>query len=127
MTESEKRFKILKKTSYEEQLSREETRQILKTFLLGVFVILAISSSKVFDIALGILQTGNDDHDFIEFSTALSLLSSYLSVIEAGSLVKTIVKKTLLEDKIEDIELELKEAGWYEEESRDKRRWILMF
>ena len=122
MTESEKRFKILKKTSYEEQLSREETRQILKTFLLGVFVILAISSSKVFDIALGILQTGNDDHDFIEFSTALSLLSSYLSVIEAGSLVKTIVKKTLLEDKIEDIELELKEAGWYEEESRDKRR-----
>ena len=122
MTESEKRFKILKKTSYEEQLSREETRQILKTFLLGVFVILAISSSKVFDIALGILQTGNDDHDFIEFSTALSLLSSYLSVMEAGSLVKTIVKKTLLEDKIEDIELELKEAGWYEEESRDKRR-----
>ena len=100
MTEEQKRFKIQRRISYEEQLSKESKNAIETTFLLGFVTagaVCAFSSS---------FNTNNDD--------LIRLMNLILGVIDTGlaaynlkCLMEAISRKTMLQGKIEDINAEL--------------------
>ncbi len=114
MTEEQKRFKITKRESYEEQISEENKSAVLDTFVLGCFVIGAIC----FLIKCSNLEPNTIESVMYFLSGTLMSITSVLKVRE---LIETISKKTLLEDKLEQInaELEIPEA----EESRGMIKW----
>lgn len=113
MTEEQKRFKILKRTSYEEQISQENKEATKKTFLFGFSAAAAIlifsaaaqqnidAATKLVDVGLGLLNTG-------------------FGVYHLKGLIQAIGKKTMLQGKIEDINTELESPE--NEESRGMRR-----
>ena len=81
MTEEQKRFKILKRTSYEEQISQENKEATKKTFLFGfsaaaaIFIFLAAAqqnidvTTKLVDVGLGLLNTGFGVYHLKGFNT----------------------------------------------------------
>ena len=100
MTEEQKRFKILKGTSYEEQISQEDKEATKKTFLFGFSAAASIlifsaaaqqnidAATKLADVGLGLLNTG-------------------FGAYNLKGLIQAIGKKTMLQGKIEDINTEL--------------------
>ncbi len=114
MTEEQKRFKVLKRTSYEEQISQENKEITKKTFLFGFSAAAAIvifsastlqnidATTRLVDVTLGLIDTG-------------------FSVYSLKDLIQAIGKKTMLQGKIEDINTELESPE--NEESRGMRRW----
>ena len=110
--EEQKRFKILKRESYEHQMSEESKSATKEAFLMGLFSAFALLfflestrsidlTTKLESIGLGFFTTGYD-------------------VYHLKGLMEAISRKTMLEGKVEDIsnELEMLEN----EESRGMRR-----
>ena len=113
MTEEQKRFKILKRTSYEEQISKENRVAIRKTFLFGLLAAGAI----------GILSKGTQQIDATTrlVDVGIGFTDTIFSVYQLNGLMQAIGKKIMLQGKIEDINTELEEPE--SEESRGIKRW----
>ena len=99
MTEEQKRFKILKRTSYEEQISEYSKAATIKAFVTGLGAITALMYYK------------NSQQDI---STIIKLVSAGMGIvltgISADNLTKLMIaigKVTMLQGKIEDINTEL--------------------
>lgn len=102
MTEEQKRFKILKKTSFEEQISQEDKIAVNKAINAGFYAAAAICS----------LLTLNDlsaDTEIlvIVFDLLLVMISTGASAKYLKELIESISKKTMLQGKVLDIETEL--------------------
>lgn len=113
MTEEQKRFKILKRTSYEEQVSQENKEATKRTFLFG------FSASAAILIFLAAEQQNIDEATRL-VDVGLGLLNTGFSVYYLKGLIQAISKKTMLQGKIEDINIELESPE--NEESRGMRR-----
>ena len=99
MTEEQKRFKILKRTSYEEQISHENKITTLKTISLG------LSAAASLIAAAGVVQ-----HTYLEtklIDIALLILTTCTNAHILKGLMKSISRKTMLQGKVEDINTEL--------------------
>ena len=99
MAEEEKRFKVLKKISYEEQISKENKRITMNTFAFGL-----ASIAAVWCYTLG------TDMNSINGKITEYLLASGEVIIAIQNLkviVGAITRKTILDSKIEDINNEL--------------------
>ncbi len=95
MTEEQKRFKIKKRTSYEEQISKENKIAVMSTIFFGIAAGAVVSRFTNYSIG----------GEFGE-----SLIGTASSMIGAGSLkslIEAISRKTMLEGKVEDINTEL--------------------
>ena len=115
MTEEKKRFKILKRTSYEEQISQENKEATESTFHFGFSAATAIvlffsaaqqnivAAIKLVDVGLGLLNTG-------------------FGIYHLKDLIQAICKKTMLQGKIEDINTELESPKNEETKSRGMKR-----
>ena len=99
MTEEQKRYKISKRTRYEEQISQENKNAIIKTFSFGFSAAAALISlsaslhheylaTKIFDLVIGIFNTG-------------------YAAYHLKGLIESISKKTMFQGKVEDIDVEL--------------------
>ena len=100
MNEEQKKYKILKKESYEKNIKKEKDNATQLTAILGVSALAAI--------LMGVkLVTVNDDVTtrFYEFFGSLAMASA--GAFSLKGLINSIVKKTILESKIEDINSEL--------------------
>lgn len=113
MTNEQKRFKIQKIESYEEQISQENKESIKKTFLFG-FV-----AAGAFCAFSGVANANTN--------SALQLIEIFLGLTNTGlgayylkGLIESISRKTNLQSKIEDINSELEMPK--NEESRGMRR-----
>ncbi len=117
MTEEQKRFKILKRTSYEEQISQENKKATESTFLFGFSAATAIilffsaatqqnivAAIKLVDVGLGLLNTG-------------------FGIYHLKDLIQAICKKTMLQGKIEDINTELESPKNEKTKSRGMKIW----
>lgn len=109
MIEEERRFKILKRTSYKELKEKESkklTKAVFSTGVSSILVVTGIYGMINFDIPMIGLLCG------IVYS--VDTVSNLKNVIEA------ICKKTMYESKIEDIDRELEMLE--QNESRGMRR-----
>lgn len=99
MEEEEKRFKVLKKISYEEQISKENKRITMNGFAFGLAAIVAIWS-----YTLG-KDANNIYGKIIEYLVASGEV--IIAIENLKVLIEAITKKTILDNKIEDINNEL--------------------
>ena len=99
MTEEERHYKILKKTSYEEQLS-EEDKYITKR---GICLTLAATAT----ICAFLAVEGVDSMTPRLIYTSLGLLNVGLATKDIKEIMDTISTKTMLKNRIEDIDTEL--------------------
>lgn len=109
MTEEEKRFKILKKESYEE-LKEKENKKVTKivfwTGVTSIIVVTCIYEMSNFEISeLGLLS---------------GIVYSAYTVGNLKNVIEAICKKTKYESKIEDIDRELEMLE--QNESRGMKR-----
>lgn len=113
MTEEQKKFKILKRTSYEEQISQENKESTKKTFLFGLFAAAALC-------AFSTAACANVDRTLGFINIFLGSVNTGLGAYNLKGLIESISKKTKLQMKVEDInsELEMPEN----EESRGMRK-----
>lgn len=111
MNEEQKRFKILKKKSYEQQISEKEEQITDSTFDVGKWAILAVISLTNAD--------PNDYYIVMVGFIALGTIAAMLSTKHMCILIESICEKTMLQGKVEDIvnELEMLEI---EEKGRRK-------
>ena len=114
MVEEQKKFKILKRTSYEEQISQESKEATKNTFLFG----LAAAAALCF---FTVTAHENTDNALRLMHMSFGLLSTGLSVYHLKGLIESISKKTNLQSKVEDINSELEMLE--NEESRGMSRW----
>ena len=121
MTNEEKRFKIVKVKKYEDELSKENRKAIINTFLMATSSLTAASFLFVL-INLGLWDLAN-----INYPTLLKLLSGILVPAEMGlaiselkDMVEAISRKTVLKAKIDEINDDLEFAE--EEEKRGIRK-----
>ena len=113
MTNEEKRFKVEKVKKYEIELSRENRKSVIKTFLMGVFAIGAVvcfsySPNQYEDEAI---------RTFIALCGPVNMASAMYSL---KGMLEAISRKTVLKTKIEDINEELEFAE--QEETRGIRK-----
>ena len=109
MTEEEKRFKILKKESYEELKEKESKKVTKSVFWTGVtsaFVVLSIFGINHFEIP--------------ELGLYVGIVYSAHTVGNLKNVIEAICKKTMYESKIEDIDRELEMLE--QNESRGMKR-----
>ena len=117
MTEEQKKFKILKRTSYEEQISQESKVATNYTFLFGLSALATIlsfsnASQQDFSSTARMVETG------------IGLLNTGFSAYGLKNLMQAISRKTMLEGKVEDINVELEMPE--KEERRGMPRWQLI-
>lgn len=101
MTEEQRHYKILKRTSYEEQISEEEKN----TTLRGITLTLSATASLC-AIALGA------SYGFTEMTpriicAAMGLMNVSFAAKDLKEMMQSISMKTMLKGKIEDIDMEL--------------------
>lgn len=99
MNEEQKRFKILKKESYEQQISEKEKQITCSIFDVGKWAAGAV-------VAL----TNADPNDYYISMLGLMVLggiSAVLSIKHMRILIESICEKTMLQGKVEDIVNEL--------------------
>jgi len=96
MTEEQKNFKILKKTSYEQQVSKESKEEILYVFKLGLY---AAAALVTFLYGPENIQTEIEKW----MMAGLGLFESIGAGLNLKDLIQSICKKTMLQGKIEDI------------------------
>ena len=99
MTEEQKKFKILKKTSYEEQVSKEDKKATMDTFLIG------LNAAAAIIVSIYAMQS-KDIPARLAFGLQGFLLSG-VSAYHLKNLIQAIGKKTILQSKIEDIDTEI--------------------
>lgn len=96
MTEEEKRYKILKMTSYREQKEKENkklTKAVFWTGVTSIFVVIGIYGMINFEIP--------------EIGFFNGCVYSAYTVGNLKNVIEAICKKTMYESKIEDIDREL--------------------
>ena len=112
MTEEQKRFKILKRESYEQQISKENAQAIIQTFAIGLAaagaILLFSEASQRADLTSKLFEIG------------LGYITAELGVYRLKDVLEAISRKTMLEGKVEDITTELEMLE--NEESRCMRR-----
>lgn len=101
MTQDEKRFKIKQKISYEEQLNKEKKNADKSLFWTGFCALMGVMSLA------SINHPSNGQIEQTIFTLA-TITHGGVSVYCVKELIKSICKKTLLQDKIKDISSELK-------------------
>ena len=113
MTNEQKRFKIQKIESYEEQISQENKKSTQKTFLFGLAAAAALCTFTV-------AANANTDNASQLMNVSIGLASTGLGAYHLKGLIESINRKTNLQSKVEDInsELEMPEN----EESSGMRR-----
>ncbi len=99
MTEEEKRFKVLKKISYEEQISKENKRITMNTFAFGLA---SIGAVLCYTLGTDMNNIYGKITEYLVASGDFIIAIEYLKVI-----VGAITRKTILDSKIEDINNEL--------------------
>ena len=115
MTEEERRYKILKKESYEELAKKERKDGVISGLATGIG-------------AAALIITANQ----IIMSDAKSLIIGCLGALVPGLVtgenlfytISSICKKTMYESKIEDIDRELEMLELNEKEGM--KRWLLI-
>ena len=113
MTEEQKRYKVLKRTSYEEQISQESKEATISTFWFG-FSAAATIMAILFASQQDVSSTARMIY------TGLGLVNSGYGASKLNNLIQAISKKTMLEGKIDDINTELEMPE--DEESRGMKR-----
>lgn len=115
MPESKKRLKILKKTSYEEQISQTNKNSIILSLCIGMAALTAI---YVFSKAAG-MEADKElfEKTVLELSGVLPVSAGIFSLTQ---LIKMICKKTILESKVEEINDELEELANAEKAGKKK-------
>ena len=99
MIQEEKRYKIKQKTSYEEQLNKEKKEIVGETFFLGL---------SVLGTFLWYVNNGMSESELQQTMLNLSgILSGGCGIAWIIELMKSISKKTMLQIKIDDLNLEL--------------------
>ena len=97
MTEEQKKFKILQKKSYEQQISekkKEEIESILKVGLSISFLFILALSDVIY----------NDDSNFTKWLEAAYVVLFSLNIgLNLYSLIDAFWQKTILQDKLEYI------------------------
>ena len=113
MTEEQKKFKILKKESYEQQISEKDKQITSSTFSAGILAAGAIL------LLPNVIQSPTLLHQ-ISFMV-LGLINAGYSIKYVRILIELICQKTMLQGKVEDIynELEMLEM----EEKRGRSIW----
>lgn len=104
MTEEQKRFKIEKKTEYEELVSSEEKSIVFSSLLLAFiscFFIALSAAEKYFG--------GNVSRDMLLMGSLLRFNGVLFSIAQLRDIIQSICKKAGLEGKIEDINAELEQ------------------
>lgn len=102
MTEEQRRFKVLKRTSYEEQISDEKKLIVLDTFIIGL-----ASAASIYVLSLGASSFQYLDLNTTLLDIGLGVSSTSVGAVHLKDLIQAIAKKTMLESKIEDINTEL--------------------
>ena len=90
----DKRFKIKKKTSYQELINKEkksELKSATATFLGSLATVYFLASAQ-------------SNPDFIR---TISLIPATLSITGMTQFIKAVCKKTMYESKLEDINMQL--------------------
>ena len=113
MTEEERRFKIKKKESYEEQIKKECKNLNVTTYLCGL-------SAATSVLMISATTQPNIDISTIAVDVGMAALTASLSAYHLKDLMLAISKKTMLESKIEDINTELEAPN--NDENRGIRR-----
>ena len=100
MTEEQKRFKILKRTSYEEQIAQESKEATKNTTSFGLIAAITV---------MMLLLASEQDYGSISriICAVLGLLESRYAAYRLKNLIQAISRKTMLEGKIDDIDTEL--------------------
>jgi len=111
MNEEQKRFKILKKESYEQQISEKKKKTTTSVFAIGFF-----SSLEIYFLSYALQDS------FLLGKVFFAILGLYEAGCSANYiriLIESICEKTMLQGKVEDIvnELEMLEI---EEKGRRK-------
>lgn len=95
MTEEQKRFKILQKKSYEQQISEKKKEEIESVLKIGLFM------SFLFIITL---SDFNNDNNFTKLLEAANVVICSLNIgFNLDSLIDAFGQKTILQDRLEDI------------------------
>ena len=113
ITEEKRRFKIEKRTSYEEQIKGKDKEITNNTFWLGLAALCATLNFIVInDTSMHPL--------FINYNMLLAPINAGVVIYNLKELIRVLSNKTMLKGKIEDInmELEMPEA----EESKGMRK-----
>ncbi len=100
MTDEQKRFKIQKKESYEEQISQENKRSTQKTFLFGLAAAAALCNFTA-------VANAKVDNVLQLVNFFLGLTNTGLGAYQLKGLIESISRKTNLQSKVEDINSEL--------------------
>lgn len=102
MTEAEKRYKILKKTSYQAQISNENKITTLRTFLFGLTSLATLC-------AVANVTRYNVDTELSTRIThmTLGMIDTTYAAYNLKKMIESISTKTMLRNRIEDIDTEL--------------------
>ena len=101
MAEEQIRFKIEKRTSYEEQMETEKKNTIINAFLCGAFGLMAIAASAA------AVKSTNVSIFLTNYNLVAGILDSSIFANRLKALIESISNKTMLKDKFEDINMEL--------------------
>lgn len=112
MNEEQKRFKILKKESYEQQISEKEKQITSSIFDVGKWAGMAVASLAN--------AVPNDYYISMLSLMALGAISTFLSTKHMRILIESICEKTMLQGKVEDI---VNELEMLEIEEKGRRKW----
>ena len=115
MTEKQKRYKILKRESYQEQISQEDKNAINSAIMAGFT---AAGALCIFPAANSLSADTQLSMKLIEI--ILGILEAGFSAYNLKGLIEAICKKTMLQSKVEDINTELEMLE--DKESRGMRR-----
>ena len=111
MTEQQKRYKILKRTRYEEQISHENKITNIRALWLGLTASAAI---------LGFLSSSQHDpgSTLRAINAGAGIITAGYSTYQLKNIIEAISRKTMLQGKIEDINTELAMSEMEEEKGR---------
>lgn len=101
MTNEQRRFRIEKIDSYEQQISQEKKIAAKKTFLFGLA---AAGMACAFS---GVMISSNIEATESLVNLCIGLLNAGYSAYNLKGLIEAINRKTMLQGKVEDVNFEL--------------------
>ena len=118
MTETEKRYKVLKKTSYNAQISNENKTITLRTFLFGI-----ASLATICAVANATRYTVDTELSTRIIEMTLGMIDTTYAAYNLKKMIESISTKTMLKNRIEDIDDELEISKQiYDEDKSIKTR-----
>lgn len=109
MTEQERRFKIEKRTSYEEQIEKNNEKIVIAAIAVGL-------SGAAVCLTLPSVDLSN----FASNEAVVGCVCAVLGGIDLKNLIESICRKVMYQSKIEDINTELEMLE--QEESRGMKK-----